>query len=157
MRFYLVGRITEFDKGSRIRGYKNVSIAEPYFTYHFPRYPVMPGVLIVESMAQLAGLLLELSIPDGTYRKAILSIIDKTKFRQLVRPGDRLDMEAVIENNSGTAASCLVSARVDGEILSETRLTFALQDVTDDYDGFQEGERNALVKTLMRGLPKEPC
>ena len=108
MRFYLVDKITEFRKGKSIKGWKNVSMTEPYFTFHFPRHPVMPGVLIIEAMAQLAGLMIEMSFPREHYKKAFLSIVDKTKFRFMVRPGDRLEMEAELENSSENGASCLV-------------------------------------------------
>ncbi|MBI4859485.1 MAG: 3-hydroxyacyl-ACP dehydratase FabZ [Candidatus Riflebacteria bacterium] len=152
MRFYLVDKITELDRGSSIKGFKNVSMTEPFFTYHFPRHPVMPGVLIIEALAQLAGLLIELSGAQGDYRKAILSIVDKTKFRHLVRPGDRIDMEARVENLAPNGASCRVRATVEGKELTETLLTFSLQDVSDRYDTFLEGERKALVETLLRDL-----
>lgn len=152
MRFYLVDRVTEFQKGSSIKGIKNVSMTEPFFTFHFPRYPVMPGVLIIEALAQLAGLLIELSIPERRYKKAILSIVDKTKFHFMVRPGDQIEMEATMENNSEQGASCYVWASVGGKKLTETLLTFALQDVTDHYDDFLEGERQALVRTVMRDI-----
>ena len=65
MRFYFVDRITAIEPGVRIRGFKNVSMSEPYFATHFPRFPVLPGVIMIEAMAQLAGLLVELSpTPD---------------------------------------------------------------------------------------------
>ena len=60
MRFYLVDKIIEFKKGESIKGWKNVSMTEPFFTFHFPRHPVLPGVLIIEAMAQLAGLMIEI-------------------------------------------------------------------------------------------------
>ncbi|PKK90301.1 MAG: 3-hydroxyacyl-[acyl-carrier-protein] dehydratase FabZ [Candidatus Wallbacteria bacterium HGW-Wallbacteria-1] len=152
MRFYLVDKITELQKGLFIRGIKNVSMTEPFFTYHFPRYPVMPGVLIVEAMAQAAGLLVELSLPQENYRKAILSIVDKVKFRFMVRPGDQIILEATIENLSETGACCTVSARVEERVLAETMLTFSLQDVRGIYDSFQDGERQSLLKTLLRDV-----
>jgi len=155
MRFYLVDKVTALEKGVGIAGYKNVAMSEPFFTFHFPRYPVMPGVLVIEAMAQLAGLLIELSHPEGQYKKAILSIVDKTKFRMMVRPGDRLDMQARIENLSNEGACCQVSATIDGKPLADTLLTFALQDVTGHYDDYHEGERQALIKTLLRDLPTE--
>ena len=155
MRFYLVDKVTEFNKGQLIKGWKNVSMTEPFFTFHFPRHPVMPGVLIIEAMAQLAGLLIELSVPGSDYKKAILSIVDKTKFRFMVRPGDRLEMEAKLENSSEHGASCWVKASVDGKALTDTLLTFSLQDVSDHYDEYLEGERQALIKTLMRDIVRD--
>lgn len=152
MRFYLVDKVTDFKRGSFIEGIKNVSMTEPFFTYHFQRYPVMPGVLIIESMAQLAGLLLENSMDDSAYKKAILSIVDKTKFRFMVRPGDRLDMRSEIVNISDFGASCNVMASVDDKHLTDTRLTFSLQDVSDHYSPWLEDERKALFKTIFRDI-----
>lgn len=155
MRFYLVDKIIEFKKGESIKGWKNVSMTEPFFTFHFPRHPVLPGVLIIEAMAQLAGLMIEMSFPKDGYKKAFLSIVDKTKFRFMVRPGDRLEMEAKLENHSEHGASCLVSATVEGKKLADTRLTFALQNVSDHYDEYLEGERQALIDTLMRDIVRD--
>jgi 3-hydroxyacyl-[acyl-carrier-protein] dehydratase len=150
MRFYFVDKITEFKKGSSISGIKNISMTEPFFTFHFQRYPVMPGVLIIESLAQLAGLMIEMSFEKGCYKKAILSIIDKTKIKFMARPGDQIIMNAVLENISESGAVCGVSAFIDQKLLCETRLTFALMDAGGLYDKYLEDERQALVNTLMR-------
>ncbi len=150
MRFYFVDKITEFKKGSSIAGIKNVSMTEPFFTFHFQRYPVMPGVLIIESLAQLAGLMIEMSFEPGCYKKAILSIVDKTKIKFMARPGDRIDMKASLESLSEKGAVCETSAAVDGRLLTETRLTFALMDARGVYDKYLEDERLALIDTLMR-------
>lgn len=152
MRFYLVDKVIELKKGSFIRSIKNVSMTEPFFTYHFPRYPVMPGVLIIEAMAQTAGLLIELSLPEEAWRKAILSIVDKVKFKFMVRPGDQIVMEARVENLSENGACCLVSAKVDHRLLAETLLTFSLQDVRGKYDQYMDGERQSLLNTLLRDI-----
>jgi 3-hydroxyacyl-[acyl-carrier-protein] dehydratase len=152
MRFYLVDKVTKFKKASFIEGIKNVSMTEPFFTYHFQRYPVMPGVLIIESMAQLAGLLLEQSGPEGEYKKAFLSIVDKTKFRFMVRPGDQLNLRAQIINLSDTGACCDVTAHVNAKELTSTRLTFSLQDVSGHFSDFLDEERKALVNTLFRDI-----
>ncbi len=130
-------------------------MSEPYFTFHFQRYPVMPGVLIIESMAQLAGFLLELSNENDKYKKAILTIVDKTKFKFKVRPGDQIIMFAKIVNLSDFGASCEVRAEVDGKLVTETRLTFALEDASFIYDKYLEDERNALTATLMRDFEIE--
>ncbi|GAC1036259.1 3-hydroxyacyl-ACP dehydratase FabZ [Pseudomonas psychrotolerans] len=95
--FLLVDRVTELDiEAKRIRAYKNVSINEPFFTGHFPQHPIMPGVLIVEAMAQAAGVLgfkmMNSSPADGTLYYFVGS--DKLRFRQPVTPGDQLILEA---------------------------------------------------------------
>ena len=95
--FLLVDRVVELDvEGKRIRAYKNVSINEPFFNGHFPQHPIMPGVLIIEAMAQAAGILgfkmLDVTPADGTLYYFVGS--DKLRFRQPVVPGDQLTLEA---------------------------------------------------------------
>jgi 3-hydroxyacyl-[acyl-carrier-protein] dehydratase len=95
--FLLVDRVVELDvEGKRIRAYKNVSINEPFFNGHFPQHPIMPGVLIIEAMAQAAGILgfkmLDVRPADGTLYYFVGS--DKMRFRQPVLPGDQLILEA---------------------------------------------------------------
>lgn len=95
--FLLVDRVVDLDvEGQRIRAYKNVSINEPFFTGHFPQHPIMPGVLIIEAMAQAAGILgfkmLDVKPSDGTLYYFVGS--DKLRFRQPVLPGDQLILEA---------------------------------------------------------------
>jgi len=155
MRFYFVDKVTGFKKGSSISGIKNVSMTEPFFTFHFQRYPVMPGVLIIESLAQLAGLMIEMSFEEGRYKKAILSIVDKTKIKFMARPGDQILMNAGLESISEAGAVCSASASVDGKLLTETRLTFALMDAGGVYDKFLEDERLALINTLMRDFSRK--
>ncbi|MBI3039447.1 3-hydroxyacyl-ACP dehydratase FabZ [bacterium] len=149
MRFYFVDRITEMVPGKTIKGYKNVSMAEPTFSTHFPRYPIFPGVLIIEAMAQLAGLLIETSpIPDGKPRKALLSIVEKVKFKRMVRPGDRLDLTAGLVVFDEEGARTEVSAEVSGDKVASTRLTFVLFEVPPELSIFLEQEREALLKAL---------
>ena len=93
--FLLVDRVLEFDAGKRVRALKNVSFNEPYFTGHFPEHPVMPGVLILEALAQAAGLLVQLSAeanPDVTPLFYLVKI-DKARFSKLVVPGDQLILD----------------------------------------------------------------
>ncbi|MDH1007189.1 3-hydroxyacyl-ACP dehydratase FabZ [Pseudomonas nicosulfuronedens] len=95
--FLLVDRVVELDiEGKRIRAYKNVSINEPFFNGHFPQHPIMPGVLIIEAMAQAAGILgfkmLDVKPADGTLYYFVGS--DKLRFRQPVLPGDQLQLNA---------------------------------------------------------------
>lgn len=151
MRFYFVDRVTEFKKGSFIKGIKNVSMTEPFFNFHFQRYPVMPGVLIIEALAQLAGLMIEMTLDEeDRFKKAILSIVDKTKFKFMVRPGDQIVMEARLLSIAERGAICEASAAVDGRKLTETTLTFALEDASFIYDKYLQDERRALVDTLTR-------
>ncbi len=92
MRFFLIDKIDEWDVGATAKATKNVTLSEDFFDDHFPRRPVMPGVLIIEGMAQLSGLLLEASLKEKYNQdaKAVLTVLERTKFRELVRPGDTL-------------------------------------------------------------------
>ncbi len=94
--FLLVDRVTEVEKGQFIKGYKNISLNEPFFTGHFPNKPIMPGVLIIEAMAQLSGILGFMTVgrkpTDGVVQ--YLAGSSKARFKRPVVPGDRLDMES---------------------------------------------------------------
>lgn len=116
--FLLVDRVTDLDvEGQRIRTYKNVSINEPFFNGHFPEHPIMPGVLIIEAMAQSAGILgfkmLDVKPADGTLYYFVGS--DKLRFRQPVVPGDRLEMEAHFLSAKRGIWKFECMARVDGK------------------------------------------
>jgi len=95
--FLLVDRITELELGKRIVGIKNVTINEPFFQGHFPGNPIMPGVLIIEAMAQVGGVLARLSMPEVMGRDGAIFFItmDKVKFRKPVVPGDQLTFEVI--------------------------------------------------------------
>jgi 3-hydroxyacyl-[acyl-carrier-protein] dehydratase len=92
MRFFLIDKITQWHVGTSAEAIKNVALSEDFFDDHFPRRPVMPGVLILEGMAQLSGLLLEAGLREkyGRDAKAVLTVLERTKFRDMVRPGDTL-------------------------------------------------------------------
>jgi len=94
--FLLVDRVVELDQGTRIKAYKNVTLNEPYFQGHFPDTPIMPGVIIIEALAQAAGLLTRLSEPppaDGIAKISYLVKVDKARFTKMVLPGDQLVLE----------------------------------------------------------------
>jgi 3-hydroxyacyl-[acyl-carrier-protein] dehydratase len=100
--FLLVDRVVEIVPGQKLLAYKNVSINEPFFTGHFPGHPVMPGVLILESLAQACALLAYKSAEmDPTREVSYLMAIDGAKFRKPVLPGDRLDLEVTILKHKG--------------------------------------------------------
>ncbi|MBF0501030.1 MAG: 3-hydroxyacyl-ACP dehydratase FabZ [Candidatus Riflebacteria bacterium] len=154
MRFYFVDRLTDIVPGKSIRGYKNVSMAEPYFATHFPQFPVLPGVIIIEAMAQLAGLLIEsVATTDGRSKKALLSIVDKVKFKRMVRPGDRLDLSAEIVVLDEDGARAEVNASVGDDLVATTRLTFVLMEVPPQFASLIEQERAALLMALR---PEQP-
>ena len=114
--FLLVDRVVEFEAHKRVLAYKNVSNNEPFFTGHFPGHPVMPGVLVVEALAQAGGLLTQLSSPTGSERKLFYLVkIDNARFSRMVVPGDRLDLEVTLKRVIRNMAMYSGIARVDGE------------------------------------------
>jgi beta-hydroxyacyl-ACP dehydratase FabZ len=126
--FLLVDRILEIDPGKRVVGIKNVTFNEEFFQGHFPGNPVMPGVLIVEAMAQVAGVGLMNSIPETDRKLLYLTGVDRCKFRRPVVPGDQLRIEAEIVSVKTRLAKCRVTARVEGALCAEAELTSAVVD-----------------------------
>ena len=126
--FLLVDRVSELDlEEKRIRAYKNVSVNEPFFTGHFPDHPIMPGVLIIEAMAQAAGILgfkmLDVKPADGTLYYFVGS--DKLRFRQPVLPGDQLVLEARFLSNKRSIWKFECRASVDGKEVCSAEITCA--------------------------------
>src|SRR6202043_774081 len=101
--FLLVDRIEELE-AERVVGIKNVTVNEPFFAGHFPDYPVMPGVLIIEAMVQVAGVLVLSGIPDRKSKLVLLAGVDGAKFRKPVRPGDQLRIEMKLSKRKTTMA-----------------------------------------------------
>lgn len=128
--FLLVDRIIEIEEGKRVVGLKNVSINEEFFNGHFPGYPVMPGVLIVEALAQV-GAVAMLQIEENRGRLAFFAGIDNCRFKRQVVPGDQLRLEVEITRMRGTIGKGKAVATVDGEIACETEITFALGPVAE--------------------------
>ena len=133
MRYILLDRITHLEPPEVARGLKCVSLTDDIFVDHFPGHPVMPGALIIESMAQLAGVLLEQTMRQRGRADlhALLTMVDKAKFRQLVRPGDRLELEARVVAATEDGGRAKATARGDGGLAAEAELTFAFAVVTN--------------------------
>ncbi len=123
----LVDRIVELES-ERIVGIKNVTANEPFFGGHFPEFPVMPGVLIIEAMAQTAGVLVLGKIPDRQNKLVFLVSVERAKFRRPVVPGDQLRMEITILKNKVSVAKIAARATVDGQLVAEAELMCSLQD-----------------------------
>ena len=117
--FLLVDRVLELEKGKRIVAIKNVTINEPFFQGHFPGHPIMPGVLIVEAMAQTGGLLLMEQITDRANKVVYFMALDEVKFRKPVVPGDQLRMEVEMLQFRGKTARMKGMAYVDGQVVTE--------------------------------------
>ncbi|MHB1043971.1 MAG: 3-hydroxyacyl-ACP dehydratase FabZ [Eubacteriales bacterium] len=122
--FLLVDRILEVEDGRRAVGIKNVSVNEPYFQGHFPGHPVMPGVLIIEAMAQVGAVAI-LKIPDFAGRIPLFAGIDKARFRRQVQPGDQLRIEVEVEKIKGVIGRARALAYVGEELAAEASLLFA--------------------------------
>ncbi len=126
----LVDRITEFEPGHRIVGLKNVTATEEFFQGHFPGHPIMPGVLILESMAQIAGILI-LVTRNTPGALSFFATVEKARFKKPVRPGDTIVTEATLDVLRGPLAKATVVGRVDGEVVVEAEYTFFTSATTD--------------------------
>jgi len=123
----LVDRIEELE-ADRVVGIKNVTANEPFFVGHFPDFPVMPGVLIVEAMAQAAGVLVLKSMPDRDKKLVLLVAIESAKFRKPVVPGDTLRLEMTVIKRKASVAKMSGRATVDGQLVAEAEVMCKLAD-----------------------------
>jgi UDP-3-O-[3-hydroxymyristoyl] N-acetylglucosamine deacetylase/3-hydroxyacyl-[acyl-carrier-protein] dehydratase len=126
--FLLVDRILEIEEKKRIVGIKNVTINEPFFQGHFPGHPIMPGVLIVEAMAQVGGVLLMGTVDDPENRVVYFMSLDNIKFRKPVRPGDQLRFEVDITQLRGKVCRIAGVAKVDGVVVCEAEMAAMVRD-----------------------------
>lgn len=123
----LVDRILELE-ADRVVGIKNVTANEPFFMGHFPEFPVMPGVLIIEAMAQVAGVLVLKQIENREQKLVFLATIERAKFRRPVVPGDQLRIEMKVGRLRANAAKVFGQATVDGEVVAEAEVLCTLAD-----------------------------
>jgi 3-hydroxyacyl-[acyl-carrier-protein] dehydratase len=124
--FLLIDRVVAFEKDVRITAVKNVTVNEPFFPGHFPHFHVMPGVLIVEAMAQ-TGAVAVLCSEENRGRLALFAGIDGVRFKRIVEPGDELELSCELERVRGPIGKGRAEARVDGELAARGTLTFAVE------------------------------
>lgn len=124
--FLLVDRITECVSGKYSKGYKNLTMNEAFFQGHFPGNPIMPGVLQIEAMAQCAAPILA-TLPEYKGRLTLFAGVDNVRFKNIVRPGDRLDMHVELTKCKGPIAKCHAVGSVDGKTVVEADLTVAMK------------------------------
>jgi 3-hydroxyacyl-[acyl-carrier-protein] dehydratase len=120
--FLLVDRIIEMEPGKRIVGIKNVTMNEPFFVGHFPNFPVMPGVLIIEALAQTGGVLALHDSSIGSDKLVLFAAIEEAKFRRPVVPGDQLRLELEVLQRHTTFARMKGKAQVDGKLAAQAIL-----------------------------------
>jgi len=128
----LVDRIEEMEE-DRIVGIKNVTANEPFFVGHFPEFPVMPGVMMVEAMAQVAGVLVLSQIPDRKTKLVLLASVEEAKFRRPVRPGDQLRIEMKMIKRKATIAKMSGMVTVDGVVVAEATMMCKLADLDESH------------------------
>lgn len=151
MRFFMLDKIIEWEIGTRARGIKNVSLSEDFFDDHFPRHPIMPGVLIIEALAQLSGLLLETTV-ERDYKKkvkALLTMLEKVKFRNISKPGDTLVLNSEIVSVHEDSGKVRAKAEVDGKVIAETGMIFVWVLLEDPE---LEKKRQQLLDFWLQGI-----
>jgi len=151
MRFFLLDKITRWEVGVAAEGVKNVALSEDFFDDHFPRRPVMPGVLMLEGMAQLSGLLLEASLHQRYSKnaKAVLTVLERTKFRTLVKPGEVLLYRVELASLNEAGGKVKATASRGETLVTSTEMTFAFKYVDDPL---LDEKRRRLMQIWMPGV-----
>src|SRR5205814_1335725 len=126
--FLLVDRIIDIEEGKRVVGIKNVTINEPFFQGHFPGHPVMPGVLIIEAMAQVGGMLLMGTLDDPDSKVVYFISLDNVRWRRPVKPGDEIRFELDVVQIRGPVCKMRGVAKVDGRLVAEADMAAMVRD-----------------------------
>ena len=154
--FLLIDRVLEFEPQKRIVAIKNVTMNEPFFQGHFPGYPIMPGVLIVEAMAQAGALIMLSEIADRNSKLAVFTGIEKAKFRRPITPGDQVRIEVDVLAFRSRAGRIQGRATVEGKLACEATLTCAV--VTKEREQRAHGDAPAAPETgTAPAPPAEPA
>jgi 3-hydroxyacyl-[acyl-carrier-protein] dehydratase len=124
--FLLIDRVVEFERGKRLVAIKNVTMNEPFFQGHFPGYPIMPGVLVIEAMAQAGAIIMMSEIPDRETKLAVFTGIERAKFRRPVTPGDQLRIEVDVLAFKSRLGRMEAKATVDGKVACQATLTCSI-------------------------------
>jgi 3-hydroxyacyl-[acyl-carrier-protein] dehydratase len=141
--FLLIDRVLEFERAKRVVALKNVTMNEPFFQGHFPGAPLMPGVLIVEAMAQAGAILMLSELEDRHSKLAVFTGIDGAKFRKSVTPGDQLRIEVDVLSFRTRAGKMEGKAYVDGKLACEATLTCMIVPRTQQAQGDKPAEPEA--------------
>ena len=151
MRFLLIDRITAWEPGVRASAVKNIALSEDFFDDHFPLKPIMPGVLIIEGMAQLSGILIEEGVRNESKRnvKALMSIIERAKFRRPAYPGDVLVYTAEVRSVNELGGRAHVQAHADEELVAETDLIFSFHEIDNPR---LESRRHEILSFWLEGI-----
>ena len=144
--FLLIDRVVEFERGKRLVAIKNVTMNEPFFQGHFPGYPLMPGVLIVEAMAQAGAIIMLHEIPDRESKLAVFTGIEKAKFRRPVTPGDQLRIEVDVLAFKSRLGRMEAKAMVDGKVACQATLTCSI--VPRVRESAPAGEAQPVAETV---------
>jgi 3-hydroxyacyl-[acyl-carrier-protein] dehydratase len=134
MRYFLIDKVTELTPGGSARGVKNITLSDEILHDHFPDFPIMPGVLIVEAAAQLGGFLCEQTFhqPGAAPLRALLMQIHSAKFYEMAGPGDQLDISVALESRLDTAAQVSAEVRVGEKRIARAQLTFYMKSIESE-------------------------
>jgi 3-hydroxyacyl-[acyl-carrier-protein] dehydratase len=132
--FLLIDRVVEFERGKRLVAIKNVTMNEPFFQGHFPDYPIMPGVLVIEAMAQAGAIIMMNEIPDREKKLAVFTGIEKAKFRRPVVPGDQLRIEVDVLSFKPRLGRMEANAFVEGKRACQAILTCSIVNRTPETE-----------------------
>ncbi|MGC4095256.1 MAG: 3-hydroxyacyl-ACP dehydratase FabZ family protein [Polyangiaceae bacterium] len=150
MRYFLLDRVTAYEAGQSARGIKNVTLSDEVLHDHFPDYPVLPGALVIESMAQLTGFMLEIEKPAPVLR-AVLAQIEKAKFHSPAGPGDQIELTVRLSQQLEAAALVEAEAHVAERCIARARLTFMLRRIESPRVHAQREQLYALWTRDLRG------